>query len=172
MWRVRSLLFSTPLQGEQSIEMVCVGLDWWPMEECWRSSTWALPSFSSSSPSLQHVLWSAAGGANRKHTVLQRACVWPRADDQNPFVIQPISVQPYLRTIADFSFLLLLLINLSLTWKCSFVLRATNQLLPAWNNYKMYFLYFFLPGQWEHAVICAPFSTSTCPDMNLIKVLS
>lgn len=43
-----------------------------------------------------------------------------------------------------FFIFLLLLINLSLTWKCSFVLRATNQLLPAWNNYKMYFLYFFL----------------------------
>lgn len=74
-------------------------------------------SSSSCSTSLQHVLWSAAGEANRKHTVLRCACVWLCAHDQNPLWCSPWAFDPYTRTFTDFflpfsSFISLLLLNL------------------------------------------------------------
>lgn len=76
-------------------------------------------SSSSCSPSLQHVLWSDAGDANRKHTVLRCAmcltvCTWSK-----PFVMQSLSVRPVHANLHWFflpfsSFFSLLLLNLFL----------------------------------------------------------
>lgn len=76
-------------------------------------------SSSSCSPSLQHVLWSDAGEANRKHTVLRCAmcltvCTWSK-----PFVMQSLSVRPVHANLHWFflpfsSFFSLLLLNLFL----------------------------------------------------------